>query len=106
MHILQDLVEVLVYIDATFSINSDKFSRLEIIALLPNKKDGTVDIIHYTTTKSKLVCKSVLAAELFTFVDGYDIGFSIAYSFMELSNRKASLAMYTDAQSLFGLCIS
>lgn len=93
-------------IDAALAANLDKLSQLGMLAMIRNNVNGKVNIVHYKSTKSKRVCKSVLAAELFAFVEGYHVGFTFAHTLGELHGRKVHQTIYTDSQSLYRLCIS
>lgn len=106
IHISQDYMEIVLCIDNLIAVNSDRSSQLGMLAMLYSKMDGAVIIIHLTSMKSKRVCKSILAADLFSLVDGYDIGYTTAYTLGELYGRKVNLTIYTDFHSLYGLCIS
>lgn len=105
IHFPYDYMEVVVYIDASITVNPDRSSQLGILATLCIGMDGTVNIFLLTLTKSKLVCSSALTVELFALVDGYDIGHKIAYTLEEPYGRKVTLPIYTDSHSLYGLCI-
>ncbi len=65
----------------------------------------TVHIVHYTSSKSKRVCKSALTAELSALIDGFEIGFTIRHFLELVLSRKVDLTIYTDSHSLYGLCI-
>lgn len=106
IHITRDLMEVVVCFDASFAVNPDRSPQLGILTIPRSMMDGTVNIIHFTSTKSKRVCKSVFAAELFAFKNSYDIGQTISHSLGELYGRKVNLTIYMDSHSLYGLCIS
>lgn len=77
-----------------------------ILAMLQDKVYGTVNIIHYASSKSKLVSTSVLEAELFAFIDGYAIGYTITHTLQEMFGRKNYITLYTGSRSLYGLYIS
>lgn len=47
----------------------------------------------------------MMAAELFTFLDGFDIGMTILDTLGEIFDRKIELSLYTDSRLLYGLCI-
>ena len=100
-------MEVLVCIDASFATNDDKTSQIGILALLRNSNTGTCNILHYQSHKSKRVCRSVLAAELFSMIEGYDLGYSIKDSLQRiLSIVNIPLKLATDSHSLFSLAIN
>lgn len=63
--------------DAAFHVNANVTSQLGIVPMLRNNDTGEINGVHYASFKSKRVCKSVLAAELFALVGGYDIGCSL-----------------------------
>lgn len=67
--------------------------------------DGNIKIVHFVPSKSKRVCKSVLAAELLAFVNGFDIGYVIAHSLGEIVGRETDLVIYTGIHSLYEICI-
>lgn len=100
-------MEVVVCIDAAFATNSDKSSQLGVLAMIRNKHTMDVNIIHFSSSKSKRVAKSVLAAELFSMIDGYDVGFSIKEAVVRMTGLKnVELTLQTDSKSLYDLVIS
>eukprot|EP00171_Calliarthron_tuberculosum_P022600 IDg22600t1 len=100
-------VEVFICIDASFAINEDNTSQVGVLAMLRDPSTGVCNIIHYTSQKTKRVCRSVLAAELLALVDGFDIGYAITYSVKQMTNRpEVNLTIATDSRSLFCLAIT
>lgn len=96
-----------VCVDAAFATNKDESSGLGILAMLRDSKTGMVNIVHFSSNKSKRVCKSVLAAELHAFVDGYDLGYSLKNSIQTITGtNNVPLVMYNDSKCLYGLCVS
>ena len=67
--------------------------------MLRNAQNGNVNVVHLTSSKFKRVCKSVLAAELFSLVDGFDIQYTIAHKQGKMLSRKLDLVIYTDSHS-------
>ena len=67
-----DSLCIAVFVDAGFEANPDSSSQLGFIVTLMYKH-GYANIIHYGSLKSKRVTRSVLAAELFAMVYGFDI---------------------------------
>ena len=99
--------EVCVCIDAAFATNSDLTSQIGILVLLREYDSGKANIILYTSTKSKRVCRSVLSSELFAFVDGLDMGILIKHSVADsFGFNNIPLSIYTDSKSLFSLAIT
>lgn len=64
------------------------------------------NILHYASSKNRIVWKLVLAAELFASTERYDAGHTIAHALSEIIGSKIDLTVYTDSRSLHGLCIS
>lgn len=104
-HVLPGNIDFLVHIDVAFAVNNKKYCQMGILAMLPDKAYGTVKIIHYFLSKSKRVCKRIIAAELFPFIDRYDVSYIITHAQQEMVGRKAEFTLYTDSQSLYGPCI-
>lgn len=77
-----------------------------ILTMLQGNFYGAVNIIHYSSSTNNCDCKSVLAAELFTSIVGYDVDYTITHTLQGIFRRKTGLAMHTDNRSLHGLCIS
>lgn len=99
----------MVCIDAVFAVNMDKSSHIGILAMIRDQSNGRCNIIHYASTLSKRVWKSLLAAKLFAFVDGYDVGYVICYALQDSNIHlcgRPSLTLYTEYRSLHGMCIS
>ena len=71
-----------------------------------NKTDGTINIIHYSPTKTKRICKSVRSAELFALVDSFNIRFLVSHTLSRILARNVELSIYTDSLTLCGLCVS
>ncbi len=63
VNIPPDSAEVFICIDAAFATNEEKSSQLGLLAMVQNTRNGNVNIVHHSSTKSKRVCKSVLAVE-------------------------------------------
>lgn len=72
VHLNPESLEFVLCIDATFATNADNSSQLGVVIMLRDTGTGRVNIIHYSSKKSKFICKSVLAAELLALVDGSD----------------------------------
>lgn len=95
LHILPGNIEMVVCIDAVFVLNSDKSIEMGILAMIRNKISGTVNIIHYSSSKSRQMCKSVLTPELFSFIDGYNVGYTLSHTLQERLRSNTDLTMYT-----------
>lgn len=96
----------MVCIDVDFAFHWDNSSQHGILVLTRHKQMGLVNTIHYTSAKSKRGCKSVLAADVFAFIDGLDVRYKVAYSLSEILGIELELTIYTDSRSIYGLRIS
>ncbi len=75
--------------------------------MLRDRDTGDCNVVHFTSTKSKRVCRSVLAAELFSMIDGFDIGYSICDTVQLCTGRKhVNHTLATDSRSLFALSVT
>jgi hypothetical protein len=99
-------IQVAAFVDAAFGNNSDNSSQIGIITCLHDPETGRANIINYSSTKSRRVARSALAAELFALPDGFDVGFALKHTLSKLLRRVVSLIWYTDARSLYHLAIS
>ena len=52
-------MEVVVCIDATFATNKVKSAQIGVLEIVRNRKTGAADIVDYSSSKSKRVCKSL-----------------------------------------------
>lgn len=107
MPLVSERIEIVASIHAAFAVNKDESLQLGIAVRLRDSDDGRANVIYYASRKFKRVCKSVLAAEVFELVDGFDIDVSIQDFLKTITGRLGiPLVLYTDYQSLYGLCIS
>lgn len=90
-------MQVVVFINATFATNYELFWKLVVIVLMRETIKGAADILRFAYSKSEIVCKSVLAAEMFSLVDEYDAGYTIAQAISETVGREVGSTLYTDS---------
>lgn len=99
--------EVLVCVDAAFATNMDHTSQLGVIVMLRDISTGDSNVIHFTSTKSKRIVRSVLAAELYALIEGFDVGFIIRDAVQRCTGMKSvPLTLATDSRSLFQLSVT
>ena len=89
-----------VFIDASFANNVDNTSQLGYLICLIDAS-GNANIIHYASQKCKRITRSVLAAELYAMVLGFDNAFVIHHVLCQILSRKVALKIYTDSRCLF-----
>ena len=95
-----DSIVMAVFVDAGFGANLDSSSQLGFIITLMDK-DANANVVHYGSLKSKRVTRSVLAAELFAMVHGFDISSTIRLTFNSMLDQVIPLHVYTDSRSLY-----
>jgi len=93
------------FIDASFAGNSNYSSQLGYVLCLMDKH-GTGNIIHYGSAKSKRIVRSVLSAELYGMVYGFDNASVMRNTLEDFLGRKVKLSIYTDSKCLFDALIS
>jgi Reverse transcriptase (RNA-dependent DNA polymerase) len=92
-------VRLIVYSDAAFANNADLTSQIGYVITLDD--GASANIIHWSSTKCKRVTRSVLAAELYGMVNGFDISAALKETLGLALKRPVSLVICTDSKSLF-----
>ncbi|KAF5503979.1 hypothetical protein CGCF413_v004518 [Colletotrichum fructicola] len=105
--------KLFVFVDGSFANNADLTSQLGFVIILANEQtnDGSSEftihgnIVHFSSTKSKRVTRSVLASEIYGMVAGVDMAYAIA-STIRMINSNLKLApiqtvVCTDSYSLY-----
>jgi hypothetical protein len=107
------MAKLFVFMDSSFANNRDLTSQLGFVIVLANKT--TIDdcneftihgnIIHYSSTKSKRVTRSVLTLEVYGIVAGVDMAYAIATTlqivFVCLNLPRVPTIIATDSYSLY-----
>lgn len=93
-------LEIALFIDAGFATNNNMTSQLGFIMVLMDK-DMNANIIHYGSVKSKRVTRSVLAAEIFAMVQGFDVSSTMCLALNDMFGNLIPFKIYTDSRSLF-----
>ncbi|KAK6218082.1 hypothetical protein QIS74_02513 [Colletotrichum tabaci] len=106
--------KLFVFVDGSFANNRDMTSQLGFIIILGNEEpiNGhddaftlTGNVVHYSSTKSKRVTRSVLASEIYGMVAGVDMAYAIS-STLTMITKKLNLPpiptiAWTDSYSLY-----
>lgn len=95
-----DSMFMAVFVDAGFGANPDSSSPLGFIVTIMGIH-GKANVIHYGSLKYKRVTRSVLAAELFAMVHGFDVASTIRLTLNAMMDRVIPLNVYTDSRSLY-----
>ncbi|KAL4403389.1 hypothetical protein CABS03_15260 [Colletotrichum abscissum] len=100
-----------VFVDGSFANNDDLTSQLGYIIILANESMGESEftihgnVIHYSSTKSKRVTRSVLASEVYGMVNGVDLAHAISTTLRRITNRlnlpSIPTVVCTDSYSLY-----
>lgn len=83
------------FIDASFAGNSDFTSQLGFIVTLMDAH-GNTNIIHYGSIESKKITRSVLAAELYAMMLGFDVSYVMSSTISDITGKHMLLHLYTD----------
>jgi hypothetical protein len=103
--------KLFVFVDASFANNKDFSSQLGYEIIIANESTGENDftihgnLIHWSSTKSKRITRSVLASEIYGMVGGVDMAISIGTTLKMITDRlKLSVIptiVCTDSYSLY-----
>lgn len=101
----------MVFTDGSFANNKDLSSQLGFVILIGNEQqrqeDFTVcrNLMHWSSTKSKRVTRSVLASEIYGMANGVDMGIVISTTIRLITDQlklpPIPLVVYTDSYSLY-----
>jgi hypothetical protein len=103
----------MVFIDGSFANNKDLSLQLGFILTLINKSTSTdtntftiySNVIYYSFTKCKRVTQSVLASEIYSMVNSFNIGIAITIILRMITERLRllviPLVICTDSYSLY-----
>ena len=89
-----------VFIDAAFANHPDMRSQLGFVTVLMDK-NFNANIVHYGSSKSKRVTRSVLSAELYAMMYGFDTSSVILHTLRSFLGKSIPLRLYTDSKCLF-----
>lgn len=92
-------MKLYVFVDSGYNTNSDRTTQLGMgVFLVDDTK--RCHFLHWASTKSQRVTKSMLAGEVYAFSQGYDYGVSIRMMFKAM-NIDIPLYIFTDSKSIF-----
>ncbi|HEY2455482.1 MAG TPA: hypothetical protein VGI71_23255 [Scandinavium sp.] len=103
--------KLFVFVDGSFANNKDLSSQIGYIIAIANETTGTEEftiqgnVIHWSSTKSKRVTRSVLASEIYGMVGGVDMTFVITSTLNmimdQLNLPTIPMIVCTDSYSLY-----
>jgi hypothetical protein len=95
-------LQLVVFNDSSFANNRDLSSQIGYVICLADSTNAA-NILHWSSVKCKRVTRSVLAAELFAMVHGFDIGSVLRATLIKMLGDKTPipLILATDSKSLY-----
>jgi hypothetical protein len=104
--------KLFVFVDSSFANNKDLSSQIGYLIILANETPTGRDefeikgnLIHYSSTKSKRVTRSVLASEIYGIVGGVDMAIAINTTIKMITEQldlpQTLIVVYTDSYSLY-----
>ncbi len=114
-YVILDLnkAKIYVFVDGSFANNKDLSSQIGFIIILANENENTGsdefnlygNLIHWSSTKSKRVTRSVLASEIYGMVAGADLAYVIGSTLAKITSQldlpTAPIVVCTDSFSLY-----
>lgn len=88
--------------DASFENARDFKSQLGYLILMVDKHDAC-NIVDFGSNRCKHVARSVMAAELFSFVLGFDYAFVVQDLLMDMTGRHFPLEALVDSKTVFDI---
>ena len=103
-----DTLKIVAFTDSSFANNHDFSSQIGFIIALADVNNN-VNVVHWTSVKSRRVTRSVLASELYAMSLGFDAATTIKSTLDQiLSKRRTTpipLTIFTDSKSLYDCLI-
>jgi len=107
-----DHMKLFVFVDGSFANNKDFSSQIGYLIILANETTNGMDeftikgnLIHYSSTKSKRVTRSVLASEIYGMVGGVDMAIAINTTIRMITSQlelpPTAITVCTDSYSLY-----
>jgi hypothetical protein len=104
--------KLFVFVDGSFANNKDFSSQIGYLIILANETpigneefEIKGNLIHYSSTKSKRVTRSVLASEIYSMVGGVDMAIAINTTIKmiteQLDSPHTPIVVCTDSYSLY-----
>lgn len=92
-------LKLYVFVDSSHNTNSDRTTQLGMIIGLVDKSK-LCHFLHWASTKSHRVTKSMLAGKVYAFSQGYDYSVSMKMMFKRMK-IDVPLYIFTDSKSIF-----
>lgn len=89
-----------VYADASFASSDDGSSQLGYLIWLSDDR-GACHVLSYSSKKSILVVRSIMAGEVYAFANALDEAYVIKHDLDRIYRQHVPLVMWTDSKQLF-----
>ncbi|KAH0425958.1 polyprotein [Colletotrichum camelliae] len=106
-----ETAKLFVFVDGSFANNSDMTSQIGYVLVLANETQVdesftlTGNILHFSSTKSKRVTRSVLASEVYGMVAGVDMAYAVSETLRLIASHLGKphipTVVCTDSYSLY-----
>ena len=96
----ENTIGVVAFTDAAFANNKDLSSQLGYVIVMRDVF-GMCNVVHWSSSKCRRVTKSVLAAELYALVLGFDVASCVKATIDHITGKQVPLVLCTDSRSVF-----
>lgn len=98
-----DSIFCAVFFSAGFDTNAACSSQLSFITVMMDNRQRA-NTVYYGSLISKRITRSIMAAELFTIVHGFDVSSTIRLAINAIHNQNVLLTLYTDTKAYSIAC--
>lgn len=95
-----DTARIVLLTDASFANARDLKSQLGYLILVVDD-DGNCNVLHYGSNRCRRVARSVMAAELFALVLGYDYAYVVRTLMEEMTGLNLKMEALVDSKTVF-----
>jgi hypothetical protein len=92
-------LKLMIFTDAAFANTFDLHSQIDYVVCLTN--DVHANLIHWSSIKCKRITRSVLAVELYTMINDFDVEAIVKSTIDRMLHISLSLILLTDSKSLY-----
>lgn len=100
----EDTLKITIFSDGSFASNEDLSSQVGYLVVIQDAT-GRVNVVHYSSTKTKRIVRSVLGAETIALSNAADFGICLATELENMLGYRPPLHLLTDSETLFNVLI-
>lgn len=97
-------LKLIIFADSSFANNKDFSSQIGSVIVLADKENWA-DILYSSSKNCKRITRSVLAAEVYAMVNGFDSGATIKSTLKKIFGMQVPLIICTGSKSLHGCLV-